>query len=114
MGVDQLVGITRVAGGSGNDMIIGSSEANRFSGGEGDDNIDGGQGGDWAEYDQGGPVNVDLAAGTATGQGSDTLTSIEHVLGSWAMTRWRAMRRPTGWRAMRVTIRSLVPAVRTY
>jgi Ca2+-binding RTX toxin-like protein len=81
-GLDQLVSISGAIGGTQADNLIGNSGANRFSGEEGDDTIDGGEGSDWAEYDQGGAVNVDLAAGTATGQGSDTLTSIENVLGS--------------------------------
>src|SRR4029077_5619060 len=52
-------------------------------GGPGNDKLDGGSGIDTAKFN-GVPaaVNVDLAKGTATGQGTDTLVNIENVIGS--------------------------------
>ncbi len=81
-------------GGLGNDTLIGDvawvqpgatviGGDDFLDGGMGDDVIAGGDG-----FDTGGfgadlfAVNVDLAAGTATGQGTDTLTSIENLQGS--------------------------------
>lgn len=69
-------------GGLGNDLLFGGANNDRLNGGEGDDQLDGGTGTDWAEFDGGAAVNVDLIAGTATGQGNDTLFGIENVLGS--------------------------------
>src|SRR5207244_2353911 len=51
--------------------------------GPGDDTIKGGIGRDVVRFTgSGGPVTVDLVAGTATGEGSDTLQSVEDVVGS--------------------------------
>ena len=69
-------------GGLGNDQIFGGNNNDRLNGGEGNDRLDGGSGIDWADFDGGAAINVDLTAGTATGQGSDILVSIENVLGS--------------------------------
>lgn len=58
-------------------------EADQLDGGPGDDTIDGGPGADIASYeDAPGPVEVDLASGTATGWGSDTLADIDAIVGS--------------------------------
>jgi Ca2+-binding RTX toxin-like protein len=57
----------------------------------GDDTLDGGAGVDMASFfvhcnpfvcDHYGPVSVDLGAGTASGQGADTLIGIEKLRGS--------------------------------
>lgn len=69
-------------GGNGADQLFGGADNDRLNGGAGNDALDGGTGIDWAEFDGGSSVNVDLTAGTAFGQGTDTLTGIENVLGS--------------------------------
>ncbi|MGE0424758.1 MAG: M10 family metallopeptidase C-terminal domain-containing protein [Reyranellaceae bacterium] len=96
-------------GAAGNDVLIGGDGDDTLYGGRGDDMLssDGGlnfkgsnflEGGDGNDTLIGGPaydaadtayygnaagaVIVDLAAGTATGQGSDTLYSVEAVVGS--------------------------------
>lgn len=89
---DALVAIENLSGSPGDDTIAGDDQANDLGGaagadtirgGEGDDTIDGGGGTDAIDLgaaDSG--VIVDLGAGIAVGEGSDTLASIENVLGS--------------------------------
>jgi Ca2+-binding RTX toxin-like protein len=61
----------------------GGDANNTFQSEDGNDTIDGGGGVDFASFFLSpGPVTVDLAAGTATGEGTDTLTGIENVNGS--------------------------------
>ncbi|WP_395645946.1 M10 family metallopeptidase C-terminal domain-containing protein [Terricaulis sp.] len=81
----------RLEGGDGADWLYGDDGADRLfgdqgddhlNGGAGNDQINGGGGNDWAEFSGGGAVNVNLASQSATGQGVDTLSSIENVLGS--------------------------------
>lgn len=71
-----------VKGGRGNDLLFGGANNDRLNGGEDNDQLDGGTGTDWADFDGGAAVTVDLVAGTAFGQGNDTLFNIENVLGS--------------------------------
>lgn len=74
----------------GSDTIFGLRGDDSISGGDGDDTIDGGDGFDFLNNIYGhedfgqelNPVNVDLVAGTMTGQGSDTLVSIEGSTGT--------------------------------
>lgn len=82
-GNDILKGIEIVQGSAYNDTLIGGNEDNQFYGGSGDDVLVGGDaiGGDWANF--GSSVTVNLAKGTATGEGNDTLQSIENVHGSF-------------------------------
>lgn len=78
-GHDQLSGL------GGNDILRGGDGKDFIKGGDGDDVFDGGLGADWADYSGvSGPtgVTVNLSSGTATGQGNDTLVSIEAVIGS--------------------------------
>jgi Ca2+-binding RTX toxin-like protein len=75
-GADQLFGE------DGDDFLYGGADNDVLNGGADNDLIDGGTGIDWAVFDDGGPVTVNLAAGTAIGQGSDRLVSIENVRGS--------------------------------
>jgi Ca2+-binding RTX toxin-like protein len=98
-----LGGNDRICGGKGNDNLIGkggndllageggkdklAGGAGTFDflvGGPGGDGLSGGAGiGDMAGYfGAPGPVTTNLAAGTATGDGSDTLTGVEDVDGS--------------------------------
>jgi hypothetical protein len=94
-GPDNLVGTSGpdvIAGMGGNDTIRGDEGADTICGGAGsdqinagagDDVIDGGPGADWAVYDGApGPVIAGLAAGTAQGDGTDTLVAVENLRGS--------------------------------
>ncbi|WP_416897927.1 MAG: FecR domain-containing protein [Minwuia sp.] len=76
-------GSDTLSGGAGNDTLSGGNGTDRLTGGEGDDSIDGGAGNDTVSFaGAASGVTVDLAEGLATGQGTDTLSSIEAVLGS--------------------------------
>lgn len=74
----------------GNDTIYGLAGDDAISGADGDDTIDGGEGFDFLNNIYGHedfgqaltPVNVDLVAGTMTGQGSDTLENVEGSTGT--------------------------------
>lgn len=111
-GADEIVGVGTVEGsrfddlllgdpsanglfgGAGNDVVDGrgtpatleTDETTAFAdvlgGGRGDDRIIGGDGLTFADFSGGAAVSVDLAAGSADGQGRDTLTSIQGVFGS--------------------------------
>ncbi len=90
-------GDDRVDGGEGNDYLLGDQTAqdngddtlrggagdDTLMGRGGDDTLDGGEGTDTAYFNtaQDG-VNVNLAEGTATGEGNDTITNVENVIGS--------------------------------
>jgi Ca2+-binding RTX toxin-like protein len=109
-GTDSLVSIENVLGGGGADIITGNDAANLLYGGGGADilygglgvdTIDGGAGNDtvyggadndllyggadtdtlsYANSSAG--VSVNLATGTATGEGTDTISQFENVIGS--------------------------------
>ncbi|MBL8965276.1 MAG: hypothetical protein JNK70_14620, partial [Phycisphaerae bacterium] len=68
----------------GNDTLSGGKGADVLAGQTGNDSLQGGDGIDLADYwDAAAAVAVDLATGRATGgAGSDTLSSIEDLLGS--------------------------------
>lgn len=105
-GSDTLISIEGLAGGSASDRLTGSAGANRLEGnagndtllgGDGDDTLEGGAGNDalnggagvdTADYSSATTaVTVDLAKTAAQntgGAGSDTLTSIERVIGGRA------------------------------
>jgi len=70
-------------GGDGDDRLVGNSGRDGFDGGAGADSFDGGRGIDGAVYTEvPNAIDVDLAAGTATGDGTDTLVDMENILGS--------------------------------
>lgn len=70
-------------GGKGDDILDGGNGNDVLYGNGGTNQIDGGAGFNTVAYSQlTHAVYVDLAAGTATGQGSDTLTNIQNVIGS--------------------------------
>lgn len=96
-GLDTLLSLENLIGGSGHDRLLGDDVANRLDGGEGDDTLDGGGGndtlvggnhlrGDAASYGRAAAavrVNLALTALQATGgAGSDQLSGIEHLIGS--------------------------------
>ena len=90
---DTLSSIEVVIGGSGNDTMTGSGASDTFHGGTGNDTfigsagndvLDGGEGTDTANYSAvTAAMTINLATGVAssTATGSDTLTSIEEVIG---------------------------------
>ena len=79
-----------LVGGAGDDTLIGHGGNDIFSGEQDDDIYRGGDGFDRAEYwDDAaaagrviGPMNINLRTGIATGDGTDTLSSIEAATGS--------------------------------
>jgi len=85
-GNDTLIGgpsFDALYGGEGADSLIGHEGDDILLPGQGDDNVDGGPGSDSIDMHQAaGPVRIDLPAGTATGQGNDSLISIERAHGS--------------------------------
>jgi Ca2+-binding RTX toxin-like protein len=91
-GVDLISNVENAIGGSGSDTLTGTAAANTLTGGlgndaltggDGDDRLDGGDGRDRVVYASAAAgVSVNLATNTATGQGSDVLTSIENATGS--------------------------------
>ncbi len=96
-GVDTLVAVEHLIGGSGGDRLLGNGAANRIDGGNGDDVIDGGAGndtliggshlsGDILSYAMAtAGVKVSLALTTAqntAGAGSDLISGFEHLNGS--------------------------------
>ena len=82
--LDGGAGNDALRGGGGNDTLIGGDGDDVLAGGGGQDTLDGGDGIDTADHsDIGVAVNVDLSAGTADyGMVSETLTSIENVIGT--------------------------------
>lgn len=76
-----------VYGQGGNDNVWGGDGNDTLGGGDGNDTITGGLGVDIVKY--GVAVSVDLTAGTATGQGTDSVKEIENVLGSTGADRLR-------------------------
>lgn len=109
-GTDTLARVEQAAGGAfddvlrgddgpnwligmgGDDALYGLGDDDDLSPGPGDDLVDGGDGWDFDDHHifnafilgqpLAGPVAVNLAAGTATGEGSDVLVSIEGASGS--------------------------------
>ena len=85
-GADTLDGGTGadvLFGGPGNDSLAGGTNSDVLHGGSGNDALDGGGGVDTASFaGSTSVVHVDLAEGTATGEGDDTLTAIRNVVGS--------------------------------
>jgi RTX calcium-binding nonapeptide repeat (4 copies) len=83
-GPDELTGGAgrdELQGGPGNDDIDGSEHDDVLAGGPDDDELLGRSGRDAASYESAGGVEVDLAAGTGSGEGSDDLTGIEDLVG---------------------------------
>lgn len=97
-GNDTFNGVENLRGGSGGDGLVGNVADNELRGGAGDDFMAAGVGddlmdgeahdatGDGVSYSVGGvqatgPITASLQAGTATGQGNDTLLGLENLRG---------------------------------
>jgi Ca2+-binding RTX toxin-like protein len=85
-GNDTLTGGSnsdKLDGGAGNDSLNGGSSADVLIGGLGNDLLDGGSSNDTVDYTSSATaVTAQLATGTVTGEGDDTLLNIENVTGS--------------------------------
>jgi Ca2+-binding RTX toxin-like protein len=85
-GGDTLLGLGGddvLSGGGGNDHVTGGSGDDTVVGNGGADSIRGGTGSDLAAFrSSSSAVVVDLEAGTASGDGSDTLAGVERLSGS--------------------------------
>lgn len=91
-GNDTLSAVEALVGSSHDDDLTGNGEANSLvgrlgkdvlAGVGGDDTLDGGEDEDTADYSEASAgVTADLGAGSATGEGADTLTAIENLTGS--------------------------------
>ena len=85
LGNDSITGNSsenKLTGGAGNDTIRGGAGNDHVNGGAGNDFLAGGSGIDTLDYkDSSSPVVVDLIKKVATGNGRDTLTELENVLG---------------------------------
>ncbi len=73
-GTDTLIAIENITGSGYNDTLIGNSGNNVLNGGNGTDTV--------SYAYASGAVGANLSTGTATGDGTDTLTSIENLTGS--------------------------------
>lgn len=89
-GNDVLTGTAgknRLMGGTGNDTLVGLGGNDSFYPGPGDDDIQGGAGsGDtikFGPYPAPHPIVADLSAGVATGMGTDTISGVENLEGTW-------------------------------
>jgi Ca2+-binding RTX toxin-like protein len=81
--VSASTGADWVLGLAGNDSLSAGNGDDTLLGGAGDDSLVGEAGTDTVDYSSvSNAVNVNLTTGTATGEGTDTLTTIERVLGS--------------------------------
>jgi Ca2+-binding RTX toxin-like protein len=78
-----LAGRDRIDGNGGGDTLLGGSGNDLLTGGGGNDALDGGDGVDAAAFRTApNGVTVNLLTNSASGQGADSLTGIERVVGS--------------------------------
>jgi Ca2+-binding RTX toxin-like protein len=75
-GADRVYGLDR------NDIIYGGDGPDTIGGSTGDDRIIGGAGNDTVDYNRAARVTIDLSKGTASGQGADSILTVENVIGS--------------------------------
>ncbi|OGB58099.1 MAG: hypothetical protein A2503_07505 [Burkholderiales bacterium RIFOXYD12_FULL_59_19] len=81
--VNGTPGAENLEGLGGNDTLLAGDGDDQLRGGAGDDSLDGGTGYDSVQFwSASGPVTVNLATGTASGDGNDILVSIENINGS--------------------------------
>lgn len=85
--ISGTTGNDTLTGTSGADTICGLAGNDLIKGQGGNDTIIGGKGTDTVVFDV--PVSADLTSGTATGQGSDTLVTVENITGSSGVDRLR-------------------------
>jgi hypothetical protein len=76
--LDGGTGPDNLYGEAGNDTLLGGADDDLLLGGEGNDTLDGGPGTDTASFN-GGPMFIDLAEGSAQGEGNDLLLGIENI-----------------------------------
>lgn len=70
-------------GNGGNDTLRGGGQSDKLIGGLGDDILNGEDGKDFADYSKAkAAITVDMATNQVTGEGTDTLISIERVIGT--------------------------------
>lgn len=84
-GNDTLISIAAAVGSDNADTITGGPEDNTIEGGPGDDVLNGAGGNDTADYSaaiKGVTVNLTVSSPQATGQGVDSLSAFEHLIGS--------------------------------
>ncbi len=91
-GVDELLGLENLFGSPGADAINGNAETNELRGGPGDDVVVGAGGDDTLAGGDGidtlafgaveDGVQVDLRSGTSLGEGTDSLSGFENVIGT--------------------------------
>jgi hypothetical protein len=82
-GSDSIHYVEGLIGSEHGDSLYGSAALNVFVGAGGNDELHGRAGGDFVFYALApGGVSVDLEADTANGEGTDTIVSIENVMGS--------------------------------
>lgn len=87
-GTDSLIDIEGLFGAAGDDALTGDGGRNILFGMFGNDTLAGGSGRDLASFQYSGleagrAVTADLGAGTASGEGSDTLMGIEDLRGTF-------------------------------
>ena len=81
--INGLGGDDKLIGQGSNDVLNGGDGNDTLDGGLGNDTLDGGAGVNTASFDHfPTPVTVNLAKGTATGQGNDIMRDIQKVIGS--------------------------------
>jgi Putative Ig domain/RTX calcium-binding nonapeptide repeat (4 copies)/Cadherin-like domain len=81
--IDAGAGNDLIIGSSANDTLVGNAGDDTLQGGAGNDSLDGGAGTDTADYSgAGAAITASLATHSATGAGTDTLTSIETLIGT--------------------------------
>lgn len=81
--INDSNGFEVLISGSANDHLIGNGSDETFIGQGGDDVVDGNDGDDTNSWStSAGPITVDTAAGTATGDGNDSWTDVEILDGS--------------------------------
>ena len=86
--LDGGLGADRLWGLGGKDNLVGAEGDDMLGGTENDDTVNGGAGSDTAHFGRAAGVTVDLATGVATGEGQDTLLSMENAIGSPGMDRF--------------------------
>ncbi|HVM12688.1 MAG TPA: calcium-binding protein, partial [Actinomycetota bacterium] len=74
--------MVQMVGDDGKDVFVGGSGPDYFAGESGNDVFEGGPGNDRMRFYATSGVQVDLDAGTATGEGSDVMSEVEEVVGT--------------------------------